>query len=93
MTSARFWQILSPPVSNCQRGEPMGKNGGKWGIYFMGNRVNRLGNSPFSPFFPHFFKNFIYFYRIFLRSIGCIFIDQYFRVEVKEQDIRLITSV
>ena len=74
----------------------MGKNGEKWGkmgIYYMGNRENRLGNSPFFSFFPHFFKNFIYFYRIFLRSIGCIFIDQYFRVEVKEQDIRLISSV
>ena len=70
-----------------------GGGGGEWGIYFMGNRVNRLGNSPFSPIFPHFFKNFIYFYRIFLRSIGCIFIDQYFRVEVKKQDIRLISSV
>ena len=31
----------------------MGKNGEKWGIYFMGNRVNRLGNSPFFPIFPH----------------------------------------
>ena len=27
----------------------MGKNGEKWGIYFMGNRENRLGNSPFFP--------------------------------------------
>ena len=27
----------------------MGKNGGKWGIYLMGNRENRLGNSPFFP--------------------------------------------
>ena len=59
-------------------GEPMGKNGEKWGIYFMGNRVNRLGNSPFSPFFQEFYL---------------LFIDQYFRVEVKEQDIRLISSV
>ena len=56
----------------------MGKNGEKWGIYFMGNRVNRLGNSPFSPFFQEFYL---------------LFIDQYFRVEVKEQDIRLISSV
>ena len=53
----------------------MGKNGEKWGIYFMGNRVNRLGNSPF---FQEFYL---------------LFIDQYFRVEVKEQDIRLISSV
>ena len=68
-----------------------GTNGEKWGIYFMGNRVGiQIGKFPISP---HFFKNFIYFYRIFLRSIGCIFIDQYFRVEVKKQDIRLISSV
>ena len=60
-----------------------GGGGGEWGIYLMGNRVNRLGNSPFSPIFS----------RIFLRSIGCIFIDQYFRVEVKKQDNRLISSV
>ena len=79
--------------TNGEKWGKMGENGEKWGIYFMGNRVNRLGNSPFFPFFPHFFKNLIYFYRIFLRSIGCIFIDQYFRVEVKEQDIRLISSV
>ena len=25
------------------------ENGEKWGIYFMGNRENRLGNSPFFP--------------------------------------------
>ena len=55
-----------------------GTNGEKWGIYFMGNRVNRLGNSPFSPFFQEFYL---------------LFIDQYFRVEVKEHDIRLIRSV
>ena len=33
----------------------MGENGEKWGIYFMGNRENRLGNSPFFPIFPHWF--------------------------------------
>ena len=59
--------------------------GGKMGNLFYGESGKQIGKFPI---FPHFFKNFIYFYRIFLRSIGCIFIDQYFRVEVKEQDIR-----
>ena len=47
----------------------MGKNGEKWGNFFMGNWVKKLGNSPFFPTFPHFFKNFIYVYRAFLISI------------------------
>ena len=38
-----------------------GTNGGKWGIYFMGNRVNRLGNSPFSPIFSRILFTFIEF--------------------------------
>ena len=73
-----------------------GTNGEKWGK--MGNLLygesgKQIGKFPIFLLFSQFFKNFIYFYRIFLRSIGCIFIDQYFRVEVKEQDIRLISSV
>ena len=70
-----------------------GTNGEKWGKMgnlFYGESGKQIGKFPI---FPHFFKNFIYFYRFFLRSIGCIFIDQYFRVEVKKQDIRLISSV
>ena len=39
----------------------MGKNGGKWGIYFMGNRVNRLRNSPFFPIFSRILFTFIEF--------------------------------
>ena len=38
-----------------------GENGGKWGIYFMGNQVNRLGNSPFPPIFSRILFTFIEF--------------------------------
>ena len=47
----------------------------KMGNLFYGESGKQIGKFPI---FPHFFKNFIYFYRIFLRSIGCILLTNIF---------------
>ena len=63
----------------------MGKNGEKWGKMgnlFYGESGKQIGKFPIFPLFSPFFQEFY-----------LLFIDQYFRVEVKEQDIRLISSV